>query len=83
MNVQDWSPKMGSLQGNLKPYGSFGNGSAMKASAVGFAFNDIEPVMEVAKQSADESKRDSYSHTLVASGLKQMWDTEAKFNKLN
>lgn len=38
---------------NLKPYGSFGNGSAMRASAVGFAFNDIETVMEVAKQSAE------------------------------
>lgn len=37
----------------LKPYGSFGNGSAMRASAVGFAFNDIETVMEVAKQSAE------------------------------
>jgi ADP-ribosylglycohydrolase len=38
---------------NLKPYGSYGNGSAMRASAVGFAFNDIETVMEVAKQSAE------------------------------
>ena len=38
---------------NLRPYGSFGNGSAMRASAVGFAFNDIETVMEVAKQSAE------------------------------
>ena len=38
---------------DLKPYGSFGNGSAMRASAVGFAFNDIETVMEVAKQSAE------------------------------
>jgi ADP-ribosylglycohydrolase len=38
---------------NLKPYGSFGNGSAMRVSAVGFAFNDIETVLEVAKQSAE------------------------------
>jgi ADP-ribosylglycohydrolase len=38
---------------NLKPYGSFGNGSAMRACAVGFAFNDIETVLEVAKQSAE------------------------------
>jgi len=37
---------------NLKPYGSFGNGSAMRVSAVGFAFNNIETVMEVAKQTA-------------------------------
>ncbi len=38
---------------NLKPYGSYGNGSAMRASAVGFAFNDIETVLKVAKQSAE------------------------------
>lgn len=38
---------------DLKSYGSFGNGSAMRASAVGFAYNDIETVMEVAKQSAE------------------------------
>lgn len=36
-----------------KPYGSFGNGSAMRASAVGFAFEDIETILEVAKQSAE------------------------------
>lgn len=38
---------------NLKPYGSFGNGSAMRASSVGFAFNYIEIVLEVAKQTAE------------------------------
>jgi len=38
---------------NLKPYGSFGNGSAMRASAVGFAFDDIQTVLEVAKQTAE------------------------------
>lgn len=37
----------------LQPYGSFGNGSAMRVSAVGFAFNDIQTVMDVAKQSAE------------------------------
>lgn len=36
-----------------KPYGSFGNGSAMRASAVGFAFDNIETVLEVAKQTAE------------------------------
>ena len=36
-----------------EPYGSFGNGSAMRASAVGFAFNDMETVLEVAKQTAE------------------------------
>ncbi len=38
---------------NLKPYSSYGNGSAMRASAVGFAFDDIEKVLEVAKQTAE------------------------------
>lgn len=42
------------LQSNeLKPYGSFGNGSAMRVSSVGFAFNDIETMLNVAKQTAE------------------------------
>ena len=41
------------LRGDLKPYGSFGNGSAMRVSPVGFAYNDIETVLSVAKQSAE------------------------------
>ncbi len=40
-------------QDNLKPYGSFGNGSAMRASAVGFAFDNIETVLDIAKQTAE------------------------------
>lgn len=36
-----------------KPYGSFGNGSAMRVSAVGFAFSDVETVLEIAKQTAE------------------------------
>ena len=38
---------------NPKPYGSYGNGSAMRVSAVGFAFDDSAKVMEVAKQTAE------------------------------
>nr|WP_320118103.1 ADP-ribosylglycohydrolase family protein [uncultured Marinifilum sp.] len=38
---------------NPKPYGSYGNGSAMRVSAVGFAYNDIDRVLEVAKQTAE------------------------------
>jgi ADP-ribosylglycohydrolase len=43
------------MEDSLKPYGSYGNGSAMRASAVGFAYNDLETAMEVAKQSAEVS----------------------------
>jgi len=39
-------------QDHLKPYGSFGNGSAMRVSAVGFAFDDMDTVLEVARQTA-------------------------------
>lgn len=35
-----------------KPYGSFGNGSAMRASAVGWAFGDAETVLRQAELSA-------------------------------
>jgi ADP-ribosylglycohydrolase len=34
------------------PYNSFGNGSAMRVSPVGFAFNSLEKVLEEAKRSA-------------------------------
>jgi ADP-ribosylglycohydrolase len=39
-------------QQNPQPYDSFGNGSAMRVSAIGFAYNSLEEVLEVAKQSA-------------------------------
>lgn len=38
---------------DLKPYNSFGNGSAMRVSAVGFAYDHLSQVLEVAKQSAE------------------------------
>lgn len=36
----------------LKPYNSYGNGSAMRVSPIGFAFNSIEQVLKEAKRSA-------------------------------
>ena len=36
-----------------QPYNSWGNGSAMRVSPVGFAFNDIEGVLAEAKHSAE------------------------------
>ncbi len=38
---------------NPQPYGSYGNGGAMRVSPVGFAFNDLETVLLKAKQSAE------------------------------
>ncbi len=37
---------------NSRPYNSWGNGSAMRVSPVGFAFNSIEEVLNEAKKSA-------------------------------
>ncbi len=37
---------------NPKPYNSWGNGSAMRVSAVGFAFEDLEMVISEAEKSA-------------------------------
>lgn len=37
----------------LGPYNSFGNGSAMRVSPVGFAFNTLEKVLSEAKRSAE------------------------------
>ncbi len=36
-----------------KPYGSYGNGSAMRVSPVGFACNTMDEVLEMAKRSAE------------------------------
>lgn len=38
-----------------RPYGSYGNGSAMRVSPVGWLFHDIDSVMEEAKRSAEVS----------------------------
>jgi ADP-ribosylglycohydrolase len=36
-----------------KPYGSYGNGSAMRVSPIGFAFDELETVLAEAKRSAE------------------------------
>lgn len=38
--------------GDLRPYGSFGNGAAMRVSPVGFAFDDAETVLQKAERQA-------------------------------
>lgn len=38
---------------NTSPYNSFGNGSAMRVSPIGFAFNSIDEVIKEAKLSAE------------------------------
>ena len=39
--------------GNLKPYGSYGNGSAMRVSPVGWAFDDIRSILREARATAE------------------------------
>lgn len=41
------------MSDSLAPYSSFGNGSAMRVSPVGFAFTNISSVLEEAKRSAE------------------------------
>jgi ADP-ribosyl-[dinitrogen reductase] hydrolase len=38
---------------NPKPYNSFGNGSAMRVSPVGWAYNSLDQVLDYAKKSAE------------------------------
>lgn len=38
---------------NTEPYNSWGNGSAMRVSPVGFAFDRLETVLEEAKRTAE------------------------------
>src|SRR6478672_7891057 len=40
---------------NLQPYNSWGNGSAMRVSPVGFAFDNIDDVLREAQSSAEVS----------------------------
>jgi ADP-ribosylglycohydrolase len=41
------------FSGNPKPYNSWGNGSAMRVSPVGFAFDSVEKVLDEAGKSAE------------------------------
>jgi ADP-ribosylglycohydrolase len=41
------------FQENASPYNSFGNGSAMRASAIGWAFEDVDEVLRQAAASAE------------------------------
>ncbi len=41
------------FSGNPQPYNSFGNGSAMRVSPVGFAFSPLEAVLNEAKKSSE------------------------------
>jgi ADP-ribosylglycohydrolase len=47
MRFQEWM-----YSHNPQPYNSFGNGSAMRVSAVGWAFNTLEEVLREAERSA-------------------------------
>jgi len=47
-SFRDWL-----LTGDMKPYGSWGNGSAMRVSPIGWAFSTLEEVLDQAKKSAE------------------------------
>ena len=61
--MQDYGNRYPSSYGNMfyewlkadnpQPYNSWGNGSAMRVSPVGWAFNTLEETLEAAKQSAE------------------------------
>lgn len=63
-NMQDWGKRYphagygGSFrhwlrENNPKPYGSYGNGSAMRVSAAGWLYDSIERTREVARATAN------------------------------
>lgn len=47
-NFYEWA-----MSDNLEPYYSWGNGSAMRVSPIGFAFDDLQKVLQEAKSSAE------------------------------
>ena len=48
MNFRNWA-----LSDRTEPYNSWGNGSAMRVSPIGFALNDLDSVLQEAKRSAE------------------------------
>ena len=48
MNFRNWA-----LSSQSEPYNSWGNGSAMRVSPIGFALNDLNSVLQEAKRSAE------------------------------
>ena len=48
MNFHNWA-----LSSQTKPYNSWGNGSAMRVSPIGFVFDDLDSVLCEAKRSAE------------------------------
>ena len=53
LNVYDEQTPDCKLKSGRRPYNSWGNGSAMRVSAVGWAFDTLEETLEVAKRSAE------------------------------
>lgn len=47
-NFREWAKSS-----SREPYNSFGNGAAMRVSPIGYAFNDLDTVLEAAKLSAE------------------------------
>ena len=48
LRFRDWANS-----DNPQPYSSWGNGSAMRVSPVGWAYNDLETVLQKAKESSE------------------------------
>jgi ADP-ribosylglycohydrolase len=53
LNVYEEKTPDCKLKSGRRPYNSWGNGSAMRVSAVGWAFDTLEETLEIAKRSAE------------------------------
>ena len=66
------------MSDNPRPYNSYGNGSAMRVSPVGWAFDTLEETLEKAKESAaithDHPEGLKGARAVVESGLFQKYD---------
>lgn len=68
---------------SAKPYNSYGNGSAMRVSPIGFAFSTLEEVLNEAKRSAAVTHNHSEgvkAAQAVASAIFLGWAKESKAN---
>jgi ADP-ribosylglycohydrolase len=68
--------------GDRRPYYSFGNGSAMRVSPVGFAFNDLETVLREAEKSAEVTHNHPEGIKGAQATAAAIWHARQRHNKM-
>lgn len=68
--------------GDKRPYNSFGNGSAMRVSPVGFAFDDLDRVLQEAEKSASVTHNHPEGIKGAQATASAIWHARQKHEKM-